>query len=61
MNEVAISVVLGVLTGWLLLLESGLAHWSGSGWWLVWVSVIGLCSCLWYWWLQNWERVSLAE
>lgn len=62
MSDVAIALVLGLLSGWLLMVESGLADWSGRGWWLVWLSVIGLCSCGWRWWLKNWERlVSVAE
>jgi len=50
------AVVLGVMMGWLALLDTGLAHRRGVGVTVLSVAIVAAYIAAAWWWLGNWER-----
>ena len=52
-----VSVVIGLLLGWLVLLETGVIHGWGIGAVLLQVAVVLGCVALSWLWVRYWERL----
>jgi len=55
-ERAAMAVVLGVMMGWLALLDTGLAHRRGVGVTVLSVAIVAAYIAAAWWWLGNWER-----